>query len=114
MPQSTHFLVDLWRALGDARAPHLVSALFGGGALIALVLLRRFAPRLPGVLVVVAAATALSAATGFAERGGAVIGAIPAGLPEFGLPAFEWNAAIEPASRRSISTSPRRMRPSRS
>ncbi len=94
MTRSDHFLVDLWQLTRSAPAAHVLSAAFGAGALAALLLMRRFAPRLPGVLIVVAVATGLSAATGYAERGGAVIGAIPPGLPELALPAFAWQKAV--------------------
>jgi hypothetical protein len=53
---------------------------FGVGSLAALVALKRLWPRLPGVPLVVAAATALSAWTGFAG-GGAVVGEVPADCP---------------------------------
>lgn len=66
--------------------PHPLTALFGLGALLSLLALRRFAPRWPGVLIVVAAATVLSHTTGLADTGGAVVGAIPPGLPDFAWP----------------------------
>ncbi|WP_407281055.1 SulP family inorganic anion transporter [Aromatoleum evansii] len=59
---------------------------FGFGALALLLLLRRFAPRLPGVLLVCVGGTAISAALGFAGSGGAVVGSVPAGLPQLALP----------------------------
>lgn len=92
--RTSHFLVAFWHTLQNVAAMHVASALFGLGAVTALLLLKRFAPRLPGVLLVVSAATVLSAATGFAEHGGAVVGAIPLGLPTLSLPDFEWNVAV--------------------
>jgi SulP family sulfate permease len=65
MPRSELFLADVWgvvRQIGDAHLPTLA---FGLGSLAAMLAFRRFAPRLPGVLITVAAATALSAAVGF-------------------------------------------------
>ncbi len=61
---------------------------------------RKYAPRLPGVLIGVAILTAVSALSGFAERGGRVVGSIPAGLPGVGVPALEWGAitALLPAA----------------
>jgi SulP family sulfate permease len=94
IPPSPNFLAGVWLMLGSAGDIHALSALFGGTALIALIILRRFAPHLPGVLLVVACATAISSATGFAEQGGAVIGAIPAGLPTFTAPLSDWSVAI--------------------
>jgi len=93
-PRASHVLIGFWHTLQDLAAVHALSALFGFGTLAALTLLRRFAPRLPGVLLVVVAGTALSAASGFAEHGGVVVGAIPAGLPTLGLPAFDGSAAV--------------------
>jgi SulP family sulfate permease len=49
---------------------------------------KRLAPRVPVVLLALAAAGGLSVATGFAARGGAVVGALPAGFPAFYWPGF--------------------------
>lgn len=62
---------------------------------------KRKLPRLPMALLVLAGAAALSAATGFAARGGAVVGTLPAGLPSFYWPALpDWDvfrALVAPA-----------------
>jgi SulP family sulfate permease len=67
-------------------------ALAYGLASLALLLgAKRFAPRLPMMLIVVAAAGALSAWTGYSAHG-KVVGALPVGLPSFywpGLP--DWD-----------------------
>lgn len=94
MNRSDHFLVDLWRFIFEFGAADLISLLFGAGSFLCLIGLRRIAPRLPGVLLVVAAATAISALTGYAERGGAVIGEIPAGLPLPSVPTVDWSMAL--------------------
>ena len=62
------------------------TALAIGVASLALILgLRRVAPRLPGVFIAVAGATALVAALGLADDL-PVVGAVPGGLPDFGAP----------------------------
>jgi len=64
-----------------------------GMALLAFAImfgLIKYAPQIPSVLAAVAVTTAISVLTGFAEAGGQVIGIIPAGLPEFSLPTFDW------------------------
>ncbi len=94
MPQTTHFLADFAQAVGKLHTLHLPSALFGGGALLTLILARRFFPKLPAVLIVVVLATTISAVTGYAEHGGKVVGAIPAGLPVPAVPNVDWDAAI--------------------
>lgn len=92
LPHGGQLVTDLLRAFGGADGVHVQSALFGIGALAALILLRRTLPRLPGVLIVVGAATVLSAMLGFEQDGGAVVGAIPAGLPQLALPALQADA----------------------
>lgn len=73
---------------------------FGIPALVLMLLARRFAPRAPAVLLIVAGAAAVSWATGFAERG-KVIGTLPRGLPSLylpGLPSWEvMSSLIVPA-----------------
>ena len=76
-PQWSHF--D-WGAAG-----------FGLGSVAALVLAKRQWPQFPAVIVVMGGAGALSWALGYAEGGGKVIGALPAGLPHFYWPgALPW------------------------
>jgi SulP family sulfate permease len=85
-------LSQLWAAPAlnpETLAYGLVSlALFEAG--------KRLFPRVPVVLLVLAATAFLSSATGYAGRG-AVIGDLPAGLPDFywpSLPAWEQFAAL--------------------
>ena len=66
--------------------PHWQSAAFGVAALALLLLGRTLWPRLPMIMIVVAGAAALSATLGFAAGGGAVIGALPSGMPAPYLP----------------------------
>ncbi len=97
---SDHFLLDIWGALTRLDTVHFLSAAFGLGAIALLVAFRRFAPRQPGVLVTVAALTAISWLVGYAARGGAVVGEVPHGLPTFGIPTIELgaSAALLPAA----------------
>ena len=100
MPYSQRLVVDFAQALGGLAELHPASVAFGLGSLAALVALKRLWPRLPGVPLVVAAATALSAWTGFAAGGGAVVGEVPGGLPELSLPPLRLDliAALLPAA----------------
>ncbi len=100
MPHSQRLVLDFARALGGASEFHLASVGFGLGSLGALVALKRLWPRLPGVPLVVALATALAAWSGFAASGGAVVGDVPSGLPALGLPPLrlELIAALLPAA----------------
>jgi SulP family sulfate permease len=61
--------------------PDWLAVAFGLGGMAALWLGKRFVPRFPTTMALVAASALISAAIGYALRGGAVIGALPSGLP---------------------------------
>lgn len=60
----------------------------GAAALAALFLIEEFVPKIPGALVVMLTAIALSAILGFEDAGIEVVGEIPAQLPNLNIP--EW------------------------
>jgi SulP family sulfate permease len=97
--QSKHLLLDTWNVVARPDLLHEMSLAFGVAAIVLLVAFRRFAPRLPGVLITVALATWVSHAAGFADRGGRVVGDVPAGLPVLTVPDLDWTAmrALVPA-----------------
>ena len=69
---------------------------FGAASLVLLVLGKRFMPRLPMVLVVMAGAALASNFSGYSAHG-AIIGTLPAGLPSLylpGLPSWEVLSAL--------------------
>ena len=74
---------ELAGRLGEIHWPTLVLAL---GVLVFLLLVQRRFPRAPGPLLAVLLAMAVVAAAHLEQRGVAVIGAIPAGLPRPTLP----------------------------
>ncbi|SCK59100.1 sulfate permease, SulP family [Variovorax sp. HW608] len=68
--------------------PDLVAIAFGLGGMAALWLGKRWVPRFPTTMALVAASAVISAALSYALRGGAVIGALPSGLPSFYWPGW--------------------------
>lgn len=65
---------------------------FGIASLVALLLLKRYAKKVPAAIVVVSVCGVLSAALGFSEGDGAVVGHLPSGLPSLAMPAaIGWN-----------------------
>jgi sulfate permease, SulP family len=70
---------------------HLPSLLLSAVAVAGVLILGRFAPRIPGPLIAVAGAIAASAAWNFAARGIAVLGPVAGGLPHLGLPDMSWH-----------------------
>lgn len=62
--------------------------LFGCTAIILLLALKRFLPRLPGILMVTIGGIVVSTVTGYAAAGGDVVGKVPSGLPPLVLPSI--------------------------
>lgn len=93
-PQSAHFLLDIWQVVTHVVTLHQLSMGFGVSAIVMLLALKKFAPKLPGVLITVVMLTWASYALGFAAMGGGVVGAIPQGLPSISVPPLDWNASI--------------------
>jgi len=89
---SNHFLVDIWQVLSHIDTMHELSVAFGVAAIGMLMLFKKFAPRLPGVLITVVVLTFVSYQIGYAEMGGKVVGLVPSGLPSIGLPILDWHA----------------------
>jgi SulP family sulfate permease len=77
-----------WATLFSHPAVHLPTLAFGVVSLAALMLARRWRPAFPSVLLLVVGSAALSAWMGFEAHGGAVIGALPQGLPAFYAPGW--------------------------
>jgi SulP family sulfate permease len=90
---SSSYLHDLWSIAKAIPSAHLPTLAFGLVAFALLTVLRRWHPTWPGALLVVTLATTVAWLCGFHERyGGAVVGAIPGGLPAPALPALSLNA----------------------
>jgi SulP family sulfate permease len=92
--QTQHFLVDIWQVIVHMDSMHGISLFFGLAAIASLLAFRKYAPRLPGVLITVALLTVASYLLGYEKMGGRIVGEIPRGLPSLGLPPLDWNATI--------------------
>lgn len=78
-------LVALVEGIGQTHGPTLAVGL---GAFAVLLASKRVLPRLPAPLVALVAAAVVVALLGLDEKGVAVVGAVPAGLPSLHLPRF--------------------------
>jgi SulP family sulfate permease len=83
---SRRTLVQLSEVLSRLPHAHLPSVAVSAVTVGILLLFRRFAPRVPGPLMVVAGAMAASAMWDFSGHGIAVVGPVAGGLPHLGLP----------------------------
>jgi high affinity sulfate transporter 1 len=90
-PRTLERAWEILQSLPLANSPTLaLSTLVAGGILIC----NRVAPRLPLALFAVVGAIAASAEFRFADRGIAVVGPVPGGLPSIGLPSVTWSEAL--------------------
>src|SRR5580700_1450826 len=69
---------------------HLLTTEISLAVVAAIVLCYRVAPKFPGTLFAVAGTVAASAVFHWSQRGVAVLGPVPAGLPHLGLPDLSW------------------------
>jgi len=91
MGRSAHLhelALEAARALGSSHFPTL---LLSASAVLVLFVLRKWAPRVPGALVVVAAGIGFVTLVGAETYGIRTIGAIPSGLPHFSMPGLHWD-----------------------
>lgn len=79
-------LAAVGSVLGDTHWPTLAVTVT---SIVFLLAIRRLAPRVPGSLLLLVAATAVVAGLGLADAGVAVVGSVPAGLPGLSLPSFD-------------------------
>ena len=94
LKNTQHFMTDILHVIENIDAMHLESLLFGLGSLALMALLKKFAPKLPGVLIVVVLTTFISYAIDFEGLGGRIVGVIPQGLPGLSIPPIDWKASI--------------------
>ncbi len=92
LPRADSFVggvADIVTHLGEA---HGTTLLIAAGGVALLVSGRRLVPRFPTPLVVVVAAIAVTGGFGLVERGVAVIGDVPSGLPGPVVPDLNWDS----------------------
>ncbi|OGB26795.1 MAG: sodium-independent anion transporter [Burkholderiales bacterium RIFCSPLOWO2_02_FULL_57_36] len=98
---SRDFIGMIDRTVADPTLP-LMTAAFGGGALMLMLIFKHFLPRFPAILLVTVTGIAASWMLGFASHDGAIVGEITAGMPPLLLlPALPfddhrqlWSAAL--------------------
>ncbi len=94
--KTDHYLEGIWMTmLAAVDHPHWPTLVMSVVAFLIIYTLNRWFPRIPGVLIAVVLTTVASIMLGYKEMGGAIVGTIPAGLPEFSIPTIDWNIAIQ-------------------
>ncbi|MBB3754118.1 MFS superfamily sulfate permease-like transporter [Mycolicibacterium sp. BK634] len=80
-PHTTGFFKVAWAALSDIPTASMVTVVVSAACLVVLLLLTKFAPRVPGPLVVITIAIAMSAVVALPAHGVALIPTVPSGFP---------------------------------
>jgi sulfate permease, SulP family len=92
------FFAKVWSALGQLGDANPATVALALGGLAALLALHRWAPNVPGPLVVVVLGIALVASTDLEGRGVALVGPVNGGLPTFALPDLDGVGRLLPAA----------------
>jgi sulfate permease, SulP family len=92
------FFAKMWSALGQLGDANPATVALALGGLAALLALHRWAPKVPGPLVVVVLGIALVASTDLEGRGVALVGPVNGGLPTFALPDLDGVGRLLPAA----------------
>lgn len=92
------FFRTIEAAIAAAASINLPTVALSVGSLIVLLVLKRFAPRIPGTLVVVVGGIVMVALADLDERGVALIDPVPSGLPTPGLPDLTQIGALLPGA----------------
>jgi SulP family sulfate permease len=92
------FFAKVWSPWASWATPTWPPSPSASGGLAALLALHRWAPKVPGPLVVVVLGIALVAATNLEGRGVALVGPVNGGLPTFQLPDLDGVGRLLPAA----------------
>ena len=87
------YMAELWGTIKDVPDTNTTTLAVGAASLTVLLLMRRFLPRWPRMLLVVALAIAASSALDLSGHGVAVTGPVPTGLPSVVVPDVPWSEA---------------------
>ena len=89
IPRSHHVHTIVLEALGHISDIQPRTLAIGIVSVLVLVAMKRYVPRWPRALVVVAGSTIAVWGLGLREQGVAIVGDVPAGLPAWSLPSFD-------------------------
>lgn len=90
-----NFFPRLWDLLTDLGDLNWWTFGIGAASVVALVLLKRFTPTLPGTLIVLAGAIIVSAALGLSGHGVDVVGRLPTAYPQPGWPSVSLHDIVK-------------------
>jgi SulP family sulfate permease len=89
LPRTHHVHKVVWEALQSVSEWSWPTLALGVASIVALVTVKKRFPRFPTALAVVVVATLIVWLLGLSDRGVAIVGDVPAGLPGFAIPAVD-------------------------
>jgi len=87
-PSDAFISVRIWGVLQQLGETHFPTLLMGVGAFAVIFLMKKYAPKLPGVLVAVVGTIIISYFIDYEGMGGKIVGEVPEGLPNLAMPAM--------------------------
>lgn len=90
-----HFLTRIFGVLQQLGDTHMPSLFMGIGAFAIMYFMKKYTPKIPGVLFAVVGTIVISYMIGFEQMGGAIVGKIPEGLPSFIVPTIDTEVFIQ-------------------
>jgi SulP family sulfate permease len=94
-PRSEHFVNDIYAVILQIPHTHIPTLTMGVTAIAIMWGLKKYLPKIPGVLVAVTITTFASWLLNFQAHGGQVVGEIPEGLPSLSTPQLSWDMAVK-------------------
>jgi SulP family sulfate permease len=94
-PRSEHFVNDIYAVILQIPHTHIPTLTMGVTAIAIMWGLKKYLPKIPGVLVAVTITTFASWLLNFQAHGGQVVGEIPEGLPSLSTPQLSWEMAVK-------------------
>jgi len=91
-PRSESFVNDIWAVIMQIPQTHIPTLIMGVIAIAIMWGLKKYLPKIPGVLVAVVITTVASWLFNFS---GQVVGEIPEGLPSLKMPELSWDMAMK-------------------
>lgn len=95
LPRTENIAETLWLTVTQANAVEPVAMLIGISGIVLLLGLKRISSLLPGPMIAVVIATLVVWGFKLDESAGvSIVGKVPAGFPEFSVPALNWNTMV--------------------
>ncbi|VEF47641.1 sulfate transporter [Bacillus freudenreichii] len=92
--EADHVFLIIWEAIRGLSEANVITLVIGTGSILVLIGLKKFAPKIPGPLVVVTLSIIIVYFLQLQNYGVKIVGNVPKGLPTFSLPALSMESMI--------------------